>query len=231
MAERLKMDSDAVVGKLLRIWIWADQNSVDGNAITVSDSFLDRLTNRKGFAAAMRLCGWLEGSNGCLNFPGFDRHNGRTAKERATTNRRVVKHRKCNGATVTKTVTREEKRREEKSMDADASNAAAMAERLCMAHPSEARTGPALNAALDALRKHPFEKIMAGTLAYREAVAQWTPAERLQFVKNPEAFFREDIWNQPAANWGSRIKARQSAAVVDLEAAKKSLGRRAAHIS
>jgi hypothetical protein len=49
----------------------------------------------------MRRAGWLKGENGCLIFPGFDRHNGETAKARAETNRRVAKHRSCNGKTVT----------------------------------------------------------------------------------------------------------------------------------
>lgn len=105
------------------------------------------------------------------------------------------------------------------------------ARQLCKEHPMRSLTRPALQAAMECLRKHPFELVLTGTRAYADAVEKWTPAERLQFVKNPEAFFREDIWNQPAANWGSRIKARQSAAVVDMEAAKRSLGRRAAHIS
>ena len=237
MAEVLKIESDSVVGKLLRVWIWADQNSVDGNGVTVSDAFIDRLTGRKGFARAMRVCGWLEGENGCLSFPGFHRHNGSTAKERASTNRRVAKHRKCNGASVTKTVTREEKRREEVK-DADASSAAAdnydlqyQARRLCEIHPRRSLSQTALGAAMKSIQRHTFEKVMVGTKAYADAVARWTDAERLQYVKNPESFFADDLWNQPAENWGSRIKARQGAAVVDLEKAKAALGRRAAHIS
>ena len=43
LAGILGIDQDAVVGKLLRLWIWADQQSVSGNAITVTNSFLDRL--------------------------------------------------------------------------------------------------------------------------------------------------------------------------------------------
>lgn len=109
--------------------------------------------------------------------------------------------------------------------------AAALAERLCLAHPKRSRDTDALAAALAALRRHPFEVILEGTKAYAAAVANWTPAERLQFVKNPAEFFAKDVWNQPAENWGSRIKARQEAAVVDLEKAKAALGRRAAHIS
>ena len=102
---------------------------------------------------------------------------------------------------------REDNGSEEKGKEA---TAAALAERLCLAHPSKALTQPALLAALATLRKHPFEKVMAGTVAYAVAVAEWTSAERVQFVKNPEAFFRDDIWNQPAENWKSRTEARRT---------------------
>lgn len=101
MASELKLDQDAIVGKLARVWIWADQNSIDGNAITVTEAFLNRLTDCKGFARAMRNVGWLTGEEGALTFPTFDRHNGETAKSRAATNRRVAKHRTRNGASVT----------------------------------------------------------------------------------------------------------------------------------
>ena len=242
IAARLKIDQDAVAGKLLRIWIWADQNSVDGNAMGVTESFLDRLTGRRGFAAAMRHVGWLSGDDGTLTFPGFLRHNGASAKARADTNRRVAKHRKRNTNVTPEPLQKPlpEKRREEKSIEeaiasspAAASQNPSQAETLCLTHPSRACTAPALQAALHALTQHPFEIILEGTKAYANAVAEWTPAERIQFVKNPEAFFREAIWNQPAANWKSRTAARrenasQSQRVMDLEAARASLGRRGA---
>lgn len=97
MAAKLGIDQDAVIGKLLRLWVWADQNSVDGNAATVTSAFLDRLAFCQNFAIAMRDVGWLIGDDGALTFPNFDRHNGKTAKARAIGNRRVVKHRACNG--------------------------------------------------------------------------------------------------------------------------------------
>jgi DNA replication protein DnaT len=31
IADRLGIDPDAVVGKLVRLWIWADQQTTDGN--------------------------------------------------------------------------------------------------------------------------------------------------------------------------------------------------------
>lgn len=32
LAERLSLDPDAVLGKLIRLWVWADQQTIDGNA-------------------------------------------------------------------------------------------------------------------------------------------------------------------------------------------------------
>ena len=97
MAAALGIDQDAVVGKLLRVWAWADQNTVtcngECNGVTVTTSFLDRLTFCAGFANAMRSAGWLTGEDGALVFPNFVRHNGKTAKERALSNRRISKHR------------------------------------------------------------------------------------------------------------------------------------------
>lgn len=102
MADVLGIDQDAVVGKLVRLWIWADENSIDGNGVSVTDLFIDRLTFQKGFALALRNVGWLTGKNSCLMLPNFDRHNGQTSKDRANTNRRVAKHRaSCNGDGVT----------------------------------------------------------------------------------------------------------------------------------
>jgi len=89
MAARLRMkDPDTVTGKLVRLWAWANRNSVDGHQISITRAFIDRLTACKGFAAAMEAVGWLEGKDGLLSFPGFDRHNGDSAKKRASETRK-----------------------------------------------------------------------------------------------------------------------------------------------
>lgn len=36
IATVLDVDPDAVVGKLIRFWIWADQQALDGNAVSVT---------------------------------------------------------------------------------------------------------------------------------------------------------------------------------------------------
>lgn len=88
MATLLRIDQDAVVGKLLRVWVWADLNSVDGKTVGITEAFVDRITCRRGFAAAMRAVGWLHGDDGSLSFANFSRHNGATAKSRAIDNRK-----------------------------------------------------------------------------------------------------------------------------------------------
>ena len=125
MAGILGLGADDVVGKLIRVWAWFDSHTEDGNAVGVSYPLVDRVAGVIGFAEAMALCGWLAQNGSTLSVPKFGRHNGKSAKARALTNERVSKHRKSNAAinaqsnadavtpSVSKTVTREEKRREE----------------------------------------------------------------------------------------------------------------------
>jgi hypothetical protein len=124
MADSLGIDPDAVLGKLVRIWVWADQQTIDGNAGSVTLSLLDRLSGVTGFAKAMLGAGWLRQVGDGVQFVNFDRHNGETAKKRALTARRVDKHRAgnakkpqtgagCNAGSVTKALPEES--REEKS--------------------------------------------------------------------------------------------------------------------
>ena len=116
IATRLGLDPDAVVGKLVRIWSWFDTHTVDGNAISVTFAFLDRLTGVTGFSEQVALVGWLEQNGHDITLPNFDFHNGETAKKRAMGKNRTEKHRnnaEGNASSVTKTSP--EKRREEKS--------------------------------------------------------------------------------------------------------------------
>lgn len=110
MAEVLEVSSDDVVGKLLRVWGWFDQQSRDGYAGGVTGNalmrFIDRIVGCQGFARTMQTVGWLS-ENG---IPNFDRHNGKPAKDRALSKDRMQKRRY---ADVTQDASLE-KRREEK---------------------------------------------------------------------------------------------------------------------
>lgn len=108
MSDILGIDQDAVFGKLIRFWIWADQQSTDGtllkrfcNAPGVTEKFIDRITCCPGFSAAMRKVGWISGEDE-ISLPNFDRHNGQTAKARGLTYNRVKRNR--NAPSVTKSL-------------------------------------------------------------------------------------------------------------------------------
>ena len=111
VAEAMGLSPDEVLGKLIRIWIWADQQTYDGNAGSVTKALLDRITGCTGFADELLKIGWLKSESHGLVFPNFDRHNGKSAKNRALTKKRVDSHR--NAPSVTFALP--EKRREEKS--------------------------------------------------------------------------------------------------------------------
>lgn len=98
MAEMLSLPPDEVLGKLIRVWIWADQHTRDGNAPSVTKALLDRYAAVTGFAAAMISVGWLLESGGRIQFPHFDRHNGKTAKTRALGAKRTQAHRSGNAS-------------------------------------------------------------------------------------------------------------------------------------
>ena len=97
MASALDRDPLHIVGMLWKVWAWADTHTLSGNAISVTSVTLDRLTNCPGFSDALRKVGWLEGRDGLLSFPRFERHNGQTAKDRALTAKRVALHKSRKG--------------------------------------------------------------------------------------------------------------------------------------
>lgn len=117
IAADLDASEDLVVGKLLRIWGWANRNTVDGNAPSVTKSWLDRYVSSTGFADAMVKAGWLVAMDRGVSFPKFDSHMSDGAKTRALTAKRVSSKRNAdsNGASVTNSLP--EKRREEKNKE------------------------------------------------------------------------------------------------------------------
>jgi hypothetical protein len=109
------LDADSVVGKLHRLWAWADTHTDDGTAVGLDAEWIDELAGAKGFADAMQAAGWLEIDDGWVRFMNFDRHNGRPAKSRALAKTRMLRSRCGDSATQAQP----EKRREEKRRDTE----------------------------------------------------------------------------------------------------------------
>jgi len=119
IASELNIEEDLVVGKLHRVWSWANRQTTDGHAASVTATWLDHHVDVTGFAFAMEKVAWLQIKNHEIIFPKFDCHNSESAKKRAISAKRSAKYRH---ATVTQTsrserdesVTRGEEIREEK---------------------------------------------------------------------------------------------------------------------
>jgi hypothetical protein len=133
ISDILKIDQDAVFGKLCRIWIWMDEQSVNGHALSVTENWIDRETRVTGFAEAMRTVGWLGTKNGSLFLPNFDRHNGESAKKRSLDAKRQSRKRHADVTKTSRKPRDQEKRREEyrkppKSPKGDRGNPCAFSE-------------------------------------------------------------------------------------------------------
>lgn len=123
LARLTHSDRFSVVGRLHRVWAWADEHTTEG-VFTGSEQDIDDIAELDGFADAMIQVGWLAVDGDTITFPDFGEHNGETAKQRAQAAKRAArrrgnapiaqKSRKERDASVTKSAPREEKRREDK---------------------------------------------------------------------------------------------------------------------
>lgn len=98
MGAALKLAEETVLGHLVRVWCWADDQYVVGHAVCVTDAAIDRIAQCANFAAQLRKVGWLVGEEGNSVFMNFHKHNGESAKkrtldaERQQTNRSRKRH-------------------------------------------------------------------------------------------------------------------------------------------
>lgn len=104
------IDADTVVGKLHRLWSWADAHTADGFAAGLDAEWVDEFAGCQGFAAAMIAAGWMFADDAGVRFANFERHNGQPAKVRALRKNRMERIRGAARATDAPL----EKRREEK---------------------------------------------------------------------------------------------------------------------
>lgn len=68
MSMRLKIDEFGIVGRLHKLWSWADTHLSDGHAVGVSTAWIDQYVHCDGFSIALLSVGWL-GQIGKENLP------------------------------------------------------------------------------------------------------------------------------------------------------------------
>lgn len=89
----LQKKSAEVVGGLVLLWCLTDGLTEDGFLQYYTREEIDRVTGLKGFGRALERVGWIEYSEEGIRLVNYEKHNGRSAKKRAETARRVGRHR------------------------------------------------------------------------------------------------------------------------------------------
>lgn len=92
LAAGLGVCEEEVIGRLLRVWSWADDHLTNGD-VSVTLASLDRVAGVQGFGAALLRVRWLRDSEGLLTFANFEKHNGETAKARGQSAKRSLAYR------------------------------------------------------------------------------------------------------------------------------------------
>ncbi len=96
IAGALEIDPDAVMGKLLRVWSWFDEHTVDGCAsigMNMLKVQIGRITGYPDLVTAMINVGWLLEKENGIEMVNFERHNSESAKKRADAAQRQAKSR------------------------------------------------------------------------------------------------------------------------------------------
>ena len=188
MAEQLETSSYDVVGRLLRVWGWFDQQSRNGYAGGVTrdalKKFIDRIAESQGFAATMQKVGWLSDDG----LPNFDRHNGETAKNRALSKNRMKRLRDAGGVTTPSP----EKRREEKSNN----NICAGFEKFWNTYPKTSRK-VGKSACLKSWQRQQLDPLADQIASRVEALKASDPWQR-GFEPAPLTFLNQRRWEDDA---------------------------------
>lgn len=181
IARLLGVERDLVLGKLVRLWAWFDENSVDGCVDGVVDADVDALVDMPGFCSALKAVRWYDSdeSSEKATLPNFYKHNGETAKKRAEKNARQARWRakapnvdavvdgyvdeRASTDASTDASTREEKRREEEEIHTQARPRTRKVPEDWQPNPimqRQARVAPGVDLQTEMVkfRSHTFEK-------------------------------------------------------------------------
>jgi hypothetical protein len=101
IANRLGLDRRVVACLCMEAWEWADSNTTDGHAESVTNVTLDAVTGVAGFGKAMLEVGWLLEDDRGIIFPRWERWNAESAKKRLQNSERKRRQREREGAGVT----------------------------------------------------------------------------------------------------------------------------------
>ena len=93
------LDCDQVLGKLARLWSWADRHGMDGLIKSAMLEDVDEQVGHVGFGATLVSVGWLASNDLGIVIPNWERHFSDSAKARALCAIRAERHRNAPGVT------------------------------------------------------------------------------------------------------------------------------------
>lgn len=94
ISKRLHVSRREAAACCMEVWEWAQNISVDGLIPDINITDIDEAIGVPGIGAAMERVGWIVNNSTCIQFPNWDRYNGRSAKNRYLNAARVRHHRK-----------------------------------------------------------------------------------------------------------------------------------------
>ena len=102
VASILDMPETHVVGLLHRFWSWMSEQTTNGYARGVTETWMDRYIGVSGFCDSLHKVGWLDKTAHGIQVHDFDAWMSKTAKNRLQSRIRMIKHRnKCDDPGVT----------------------------------------------------------------------------------------------------------------------------------
>lgn len=86
LARKLNMSRREAACACMEMWEWADDETANGHVHGATRDDIDLMLGITGFAVALEApeVGWLKVNSSGISFPRYDRHNGESAKTRAT---------------------------------------------------------------------------------------------------------------------------------------------------
>jgi len=77
----------------MAVWEWADDNTHNGDAESVTAAHLSVIVGINGIGEAMSEVGWIISTPEGVSFPNWDRYNSKSAKKRLQTRDRMRRQR------------------------------------------------------------------------------------------------------------------------------------------
>jgi hypothetical protein len=93
ISKRLSVTRRDAAACCMEVWEWANNQSIDGLMPGLTPADVSEAVAIPGIGEAMAAVGWLVVSDGAVQFPHWDRYNGRSARERFLIASRVRHHR------------------------------------------------------------------------------------------------------------------------------------------